>query len=418
MEYGCIGRKLGHSFSAEIHAALADYDYRLTELEPQEIEPFFRARQFRGINVTIPYKQCILPLLDVVDDCAAQIGAVNTVVNRDGVLYGYNTDYSGMRALLAHSHISLSGRHVYILGTGGTSHTARAVATAEGAASVTAVSRKPVSDGTLPCISYEEMYENASSVECIINTTPVGMYPNEDAAPVELSRLPALCGVADAVFNPLTTRLVRGAMARGIPSAGGLYMLVAQAARACELFLERPTAPDAVDRVYRELYRKKRNFVLVGMPGCGKTTLGARLAQTLGMEFLDCDALIEAEAGKSIPDIFREDGEEAFRRMESGIIRDRLSRCARTVIATGGGAVLRDENVRYLAQNGVLVFLDRDRDGLPVLSGRPLCRDPEAWDALYRERHPVYSAVSDVAVKCSADMEISFAALLAAVAEL
>ena len=398
MEYGLIGEKLPHSFSKEIHEKLAGYDYQLKELTPAQLPAFLEKRDFKGINVTIPYKQTVIPYLDELDDKAAAIGAVNTIVNREGKLYGYNTDYDGMVALIRHAGLSLEGKTVLILGTGGTSKTAMAVAKDLGAASVQRVSRT-VKEGA---ISYEEAQR--LPVQILINTTPSGMYPNLDGQPMDLSRFGWLEGVLDAVYNPLRTRLVLQARDNGARAQSGLYMLVAQAAAACELFVGESLPQGALSRVYRTIHGEKQNIVLTGMPGSGKSTVGRILAQEMGREFVDTDTEIIRLAKKPIADIFAQRGENGFRELESQDIQQ-LSQRTGLVIATGGGAILRAENLRRLRQNGRIYFLDRPLEDIQPSDDRPLSRDREALEQRYAERYPRYVAAADtgIPVRGSAD---------------
>ena len=398
MEYGLIGEKLPHSFSKEIHEKLAGYDYQLKELTPAQLPAFLEKRDFKGINVTIPYKQTVIPYLDELDDKAAAIGAVNTIVNREGKLYGYNTDYDGMVALIRHAGLSLEGKTVLILGTGGTSKTAMAVAKDLGAASVQRVSRT-VKEGA---ISYEEAQR--LPVQILINTTPSGMYPNLDGQPMDLSRFGWLEGVLDAVYNPLRTRLVLQARDNGARAQSGLYMLVAQAAAACELFVGESLPQGALSRVYRTIHGEKQNIVLTGMPGSGKSTVGRILAQEMGREFVDTDTEIIRLAKKPIADIFAQRGENGFRELESQVIQQ-LSQRTGLVIATGGGAILRAENLRHLRQNGRIYFLDRPLEDIQPSDDRPLSRDREALEQRYAERYPRYVAAADtgIPVRGSAD---------------
>lgn len=391
MEYGLIGEKLPHSFSKEIHEKLAGYDYRLKELIPAQLPDFLEKQDFRGVNVTIPYKQAVIPYLDEIDPKAAAIGAVNTIVNREGRLYGYNTDYDGMVALIRHAGLSLEGKTVLILGTGGTSKTAMAVAKDLGAASVQRVSRT-AKEGA---ISYEEA--QGLPVQILINTTPAGMYPEPDGQPMDLSRFGWLEGVLDAVYNPLRTRLVLQARDNGARGQSGLYMLVAQAAAACELFLGEALPQGTLGRVYRTIHGEKQNIVLTGMPGSGKSTAGRVLAQQMGREFVDTDTEIIRLAKKPIADIFAQKGESAFRDLESQVIRQ-LSQRTGLVIATGGGAILRAENVRRLRQNGRIYFLDRPLEDIQPSDDRPLSRDREALEKRYAERYPRYAAAADTRI--------------------
>jgi len=398
MEYGLIGEKLPHSFSKEIHEKLADYDYQLKELTPAQLPDFLKKRAFKGVNVTIPYKQAVIPYLDEIDDKARAIGAVNTIVNREGKLIGYNTDYDGMVALIRHAGLSLAGKAVLILGTGGTSKTAMAVAADLGAASVQRVSRT----GKDGAISYEEAQR--LPVQILINTTPSGMYPNPDGQPMDLSRFGWLEGVLDAVYNPLRTRLVLQARDNGARAQSGLYMLVAQAAVACEHFLGEKLPAGALQTVYRAIHGEKQNIVLTGMPGSGKSTVGRILAREMGREFVDTDTEIIRLAKKPISDIFAQRGEAYFRDLESQVIAQLAQRTG-LVIATGGGAILRAENVRRLRQNGRIYFLDRPVEDIVPTDDRPLSRDREALEKRYAERYPRYVTAADtrIPVNGSAD---------------
>ena len=404
MEYGLIGEKLGHSFSREIHQRLGGYDYLLQELTPAQLPAFLEKRDFRGVNVTIPYKQTVIPLLDEVDPKAAAIGAVNTIVNRRGRLCGYNTDYDGMAALARHAGLTLKNKNVLILGTGGTSRTAMTVAADLGAAEIRRVSRTGRGDA----ITYEQAAD--LPVQVLINTTPCGMYPGCDGQPMDLSRFGWMEGVLDAVYNPLRTRLVLQARDNGARGQGGLYMLVAQAAAACRLFLDRPLPDGALDSVYRAIHGQKQNIVLTGMPGSGKSTVGRVLARQLDRELVDTDTEIIRVAKKPIPEIFAQRGERGFRDLESQVIQE-VSRRTGLVIATGGGAILREENVRRLRQNGRIYFLDRPAEDILPTDDRPLARDMEAVRQRYAERYPRYTSTADAAVPVRGSAEDVAAAI-------
>lgn len=393
MRVGLIGNPLGHSFSPRLHAAFGTADYELHPIPAEALPAFFRERAFEGVNVTIPHKIAVIPLLDELHPSAEECGAVNTVVNRGGKLTGYNTDIFGMSFALAHAGISLSGRHVVILGSGGTSHTARALAKREGAASVTVVSR-----------SGEVNYSNISELvetEIVINTTPVGMFPHADASPVDLTVFPRLKGVFDAVFNPLRTRLIEQAESLGVPVASGLLMLTAQAKAASILFrggdYSEPSPASEVGteilKVWREVTAELTNIVLIGMPSSGKTTVGTLLAERLRRPLIDTDAETERRTGKTVPELFAEGGEENFRKEE----RLTVSECARgtgVIIATGGGAPMFPENRAALAGNGFVVLILRDTEKLDT-TGRPLSRDLDTLKAMYNVRMPVYKAFAD-----------------------
>jgi len=394
MDYGLIGYPLGHSYSPEIHAALGDYAYTLRELKPEELPDFFARRDFRGINVTIPYKQTVIPYLDELTPAAKCIGAVNTVVNRNGRLLGDNTDLAGMLALLERLEIKdLTGKKVLIPGTGGTSRTAFHAAEKLRAGEIIRVSHT----GQPGAVSYREAADNHRNAALLINTTPVGMYPHGEEQPLSLDGFDRLEAVADAVYNPLRTELVLSARERGIKAEGGLFMLAAQAVYANALFFERPVRDEMIDRSYRTLLQKKRNLVLIGMPSSGKTTVGRALAKRLGLAFADTDERILREIGMPIRDYFEKYGETAFRDAESRVIRA-LSDSTGTVIATGGGAVLRQENVRALKRNGLAVFLNRAPEHLMPTDDRPLSSGREQLLKLYEQRLPVYQSASDITV--------------------
>ena len=386
MKYGCIGEKLGHSFSAEIHAELFDYDYQLREVARDELHLFMTQKDFAAINVTIPYTEAVIPYLDAIDDAAREIGAVNTIVNENGKLTGYNTDFMGLRALIERMGLDLKDKKVLIAGSGGTSRTAAAVAHALGAAEVHRMSRKP-SEGL---ISYEQAKAEHADAQILINTTPLGMYPNLGSTAVELDDYPKLEGVVDAVYNPLRSALVEKALQKGITAEGGLYMLVAQAARAAEKFVGTSVPEEKIDRIYNKLFCSKENIVLIGMPGSGKSTVGKVLAKKLGRPFEDTDAWITERYG-DIPAIFEKHGEAHFRDLESEAVKA-LSAQSGRVIATGGGAVLRAENLAFLRQNGKIYFLDRPLEDIMPTDDRPLSRDRAALEARYRERLPLYLA--------------------------
>ena len=391
-QYGCIGKKLTHSFSREIHAKLADYTYDLIELTEEALGPFLQNKAFAAINVTIPYKQAVIPYLDSISDIAARIGAVNTIVNRDGKLYGYNTDYYGMKALIQRIGVDIAGKKVLILGTGGTSKTARVLAADLGASQILTVSRR-TAEGS---ITYEEAAATHTDAQVIINTTPSGMYPDCGSRPIDLAPFRQLEGVVDVVYNPLRTNLVLDARQRGIKAEGGLYMLVMQAVVAVEKFLDTSIPQAVADRVFASVLAAKENIVLTGMPGSGKSTVG-KLLELDGFTFLDTDAEVEARCGCSIKDLIAERGEAYFRDLETAVIRDAASVGCR-IIATGGGAILREENVRYLRQNGRLFFLNAELSRLQATDSRPLSDTDEKLKNLYAQRMGIYLGTADVIV--------------------
>lgn len=400
MEYGLIGMPLKHSFSGILHPKLFDYKYELCEIEKERLDAFFKAKDFKGINVTIPYKKEVMRYLDFIDDKAREIGAVNTVVNKDGKLYGYNTDFLGLKALLIENEIEIKGKKVLILGSGGTSDTALAVASDLGALGILRVSRSS-RDGF---ITYSEAQSDYSDAEIIINATPCGMYPNTDQTPIDISAFKNLEAVCDVIYNPLCSKLVVEAKKRGIKAVGGLYMLVAQASAAGEKFLNTSVAPEKIDEVYKELLKQKQNIVLIGMPSSGKTTVGTSLASLTGKTFIDSDECIKNIIGMPIADYFKEYGEEKFRNIESRVIKN-LSEMQNAVLSTGGGVILRQENIDFLKQNGTVFFLDRPLDLLITTADRPLSSNKEDLKKRYNERYELYKASADICIDGSASIE-------------
>ena len=393
MKYGVIGEHLKHSFSPEIHSQIGDYDYIIKEIEPQNLESFIKERAFCGINVTIPYKEKVIPMLDYVDPAALKIGAVNTVVNRDGKLYGYNTDYSGMKALVNRIGLEIKGKKVLIVGTGGTSKTATAVLNDMGVKEIIYVSNIP----TQGAITYEEVYSYHTDCEIIFNTSPVGMYPKNDGIPLRLEEFYKLEGILDVVYNPIRTNLVLKARSLGKKAEGGLYMLGAQAVYASQHFFEGSVDNSLLDKVYKSVLTMKDNVTLVGMPACGKTTVGKLLAEKTGKTFVDTDDEIVKRIGMDIPAYFERYGESAFRQVECQIIEE-ISAKNNQIIATGGGAVLNADNVRRLKQNGLVYFIDRSLELLCPTDNRPLSKDRASMEKRYKERYHIYCSTCDVKV--------------------
>lgn len=406
MEYGCIGEKLTHSFSKIIHGELFDYDYQLKELAKNELDGFMKRRDFKAINVTIPYKQSVIPYLDEIDGTAREIGAVNTIVNKDGKLYGYNTDFIGMTELIDYNKILLDGKKVLILGSGGTSKTAFAVAKALNAKEVYRVSR----GNTESCISYEDAVRRHNDAEIIINTTPCGMFPNIGNSPIDINCFGKLEGVVDAVYNPLRSALVVSAIDRGIKATGGLYMLVSQAVAAAEKFTGNTVKSEKTVAVYKKLFTEKQNVVLTGMPGCGKSTIGKRLASQLSKSFIDTDEEILKQIGISIPEFFERYGESKFREIETKIIKE-LSAVQNAVIATGGGAILNTANIDFLKENGVVFFIDRPFENLVYSSDRPLSSSRDMMKKRYDERYDLYKACADKIIKTTQILEDNITAV-------
>lgn len=407
MKYGLIGEHLKHSYSCEIHAQIADYEYELHEIPPSGLGGFLKKREFNAINVTIPYKQDVIPYLDEISDTAKRIGAVNTIVNRNGRLYGDNTDFAGMLALAKHIGVDMKGRKVLILGTGGASKTGHALAEYMGAQSVYYVSRSG-KDGS---ISYEQAVTGHSDAQIIINATPVGMFPKQDGRPIDISAFPKLEGVIDAIYNPLRTNLILDAQERGIPAEGGLYMLSAQAVHASAVFRDIPLDESLVDKAFKSVKNDKQSIVLIGMPSSGKTTVGRILAEKCGKQLADTDEYIVRKIGMPISDFFAKFGEAEFRKIEKETVAE-LSATGGRIIATGGGAVLDPENVRALKQNGVLVFLDRRPENLVATDDRPLASRRSALEKLYTERYDIYCAAAELHIDANTTPEAEADAIL------
>lgn len=407
MKYGLIGEHLKHSYSCEIHAQIADYEYELHEIPPSGLGGFLKKREFNAINVTIPYKQDVIPYLDEISDTAKRIGAVNTIVNRNGRLCGDNTDFAGMLALAKHIGVDMKGRKVLILGTGGASKTGHALAEYMGAESVYYVSRSG-KDGS---ITYEQAVTEHSDAQIIINATPVGMFPKQDGRPIDISAFPKLEGVIDAIYNPLRTNLILDAQERGIPAEGGLYMLSAQAVHASAVFRDIPLDESLVDKAFKSVKNDKQSIVLIGMPSSGKTTVGRILAEKCGKQLADTDEYIVRKIGMPISDFFAKHGEAEFRKIEKETVAE-LSATGGRIIATGGGAVLDPENVRALKQNGVLVFLDRRPENLVATDDRPLASRRSALEKLYAERYDIYCAAAELHIDANTTPEAEADAIL------
>ena len=397
MEYGLIGSKLGHSYSKIIHEQLCGYHYELHPLPTEaEARAFLEQRAFKAINVTIPYKKLVMEYCDEIDPKAAAIGAVNTVVQRNGKLYGYNTDYMGFAWLCKSRGVDFAGRTVLILGTGGTHNTVSAVARDQGAARVLTVSRRP--DPAKGELSYEEAARSGAQI--VVNTTPAGMYPNVGACLLDVAAMPGLEAVVDVVYNPVRTEILLRAQEAGVPvTACGLEMLVAQAVYAAEYFLDTPFADRAgeIRQITASLRAGILNVSLIGMPSSGKTTLGRALAQKLGRTFVDLDQEIVKAAGCSIPEIFEAEGEDGFQAWEPEQAA-RFGKESRLLISCGGGTVKRPENIRALRQNGVILFIDRPLEALTVGGGRPLSSSPEALRVMEAQRRPLYEGAADAII--------------------
>ena len=385
MRCGLLGKTLGHSYSPQIHAQLGDYSYELFEKQPEELENFLRHGEFDALNVTIPYKKAVLPYCAILSDAVTAIGSANTLVRQpDGTLFADNTDAFGFSCIADECGVDIAGKKALVFGSGGASVTAQYVLKTRGAREVLVISRSGE-------YNYENLEKNTDA-EILVNTTPLGMYPNNGASPVDLTRFPRCEAVLDVVYNPARTALLLQAEALGIPHAGGLLMLVAQAKRASELFTGSAIADTRIGEIYRTLAVQMQNIVLVGMPGCGKSSIGTLLAEKLDRPFLDADAEIEKAAGMPIPDFFKLYGEAAFRDLESRVLAE-LGKRSGAVIATGGGAVLREENYAALHQNGTIVWLTRDLARLPI-DGRPVSQ-ATSLDALFAARKARYERFAD-----------------------
>ncbi len=403
MQCGLLGRKLGHSYSPQIHGQLASYDYSLFEKEPEELEGFLKNGNFVGLNVTIPYKKDVIPFLDQLSPVARRLGAVNTIVRRgDGSLVGHNTDYFGFRYLVQQSGLDVRGKKVLVLGSGGASNTAVA-ALQELGARVVIISRSGENNyGNL------HLHANAS---VIVNTTPVGMYPNTGVSPIDLGCFPQLEGVLDVVYNPARTQILLDAENRGLVAMNGLWMLVAQAKESAEWF-SGETIPDSrIVQIHAALRAQMENIILVGMPGCGKTTIGRLLARETGKQFVDADEALEARVGRKITDIIPTDGEAAFRSLETETLAE-LGKQSGFVIATGGGCVTQERNYPLLHQNGTILWLTRALDKLPT-EGRPLSQTGKLQQML-ATRQPMYRRFADAVIENDGTVEETLAQIRAA----
>lgn len=401
--YGLLGEKLSHSRSPQIHALLADYEYLLFPMPHEALDAFFTAGEFAGLNVTIPYKETVLPYCNKLTDTAKRMGCVNTITwDSDGTLIGDNSDYYGFCYTLSHYFPDLSGKKALVLGSGGASKTVRIALADAGCREVVIISR-----------SGENNYNNLSrhaDADFIVNTTPVGMFPNNGKAPLSLKQFPQLMGVADLIYNPIRTALLLEAKKLGIPYCNGLMMLVAQAALSSSRFTGKPVDEAKIDAVTAQIHTDETNLVLIGMPGCGKSTLGKRLAEHFNREFLDTDELITKKTGRTPAQIITEEGEAAFRSIESAVIAETGALTGK-VISTGGGVITQPANYAPLAQNGILLFINRDPSLLPT-EGRPLSADADAVMRLYEQRLPLYRSFADLELPACDTVDATFSVLL------
>lgn len=402
LKCGLLGEKLGHSYSPQIHSMLADYEYKLFEKSPEELEDFLKSGEFDGLNVTIPYKKSVMPYCAELSPTAAQIGSVNTIVRRsDGSLYGDNTDAFGFENLIVHNGIEVKGKKALVLGTGGASVTAQAVLKNLGASEVVVISRKG-----------EDNYGNIAKhadAEIIANTTPVGMYPNNGKAAVDLTQFPKLSGVLDVVYNPARTALLLQAEKLCIPCAGGLYMLVSQAKRSCELFTGKSIPDSEIDRIERVLSHQMQNIVIIGMPGSGKTAVSTMLAERLGRKIFDTDTIVSEKAGVTIPEIFAAQGEAGFRKLETEATAE-VGKLSGNIISTGGGVVTVADNYELLHQNGVIVWIERDTNKL-ARDGRPISLSSDL-NELYAARLPLYERFADIKADNNGDINDTVNAIM------
>lgn len=387
MKCGLLGRKLAHSYSPQIHSYLGDYPYTLFEQEPENVGKFLQESDFTAINVTIPYKKDVIPYCAELTDCAKKMGAVNTIVRRpNGSLIGHNTDYFGLHYTFKRMGLSLNGKKVLVLGSGGASVTT-VIVLQELGANVVIISRTGENN-----YSNLHLHQDAAM---IVNTTPVGMYPNAGVSPIDLDLFPRLEGVLDIIYNPARTKLLLDAAERNIPCENGLWMLIAQAKEAAEWFTDTRISDDVIPEIYSKMCRQMENIVLIGMPGCGKSTIGKLLAQKLGRQFVDADEEIVQKAGMTIPEIFATQGESGFREIETQVLLE-VGQKSSLVIATGGGCVTKTENYPLLHQNGTIYWIQRDIYSLPT-DGRPLSKSGRLED-MYRIRRPLYASFADCIV--------------------
>lgn len=385
---GLLGKTLGHSYSPLIHSYLGQYEYRLFEKQPHELEDFLKRGEFEGLNVTMPYKKDVIPYLDALSPIAARLGAVNTIVRREGKLIGHNTDYAGFLSMVHRSGLDPAAKKVLILGSGGASATAVAVMEDLGA-DVIVISRGGENN-------YNNLYTMHTDAAIIVNTTPVGMYPNTDVSPINIFEFPALEGVLDVIYNPTNTMLLQLAQESGVYGMSGLWMLVAQAKEASEWFQNCTIPDEKITQIHNLVRAQVENIVLIGMPGCGKTTVGKALADKLGRQFFDADAEIAKKANMSIPEIFAKEGEDGFRSREIKVLSE-LGKQSGLVIATGGGCVTFSINHSFLHQNGRIFWLKRDISQLPT-DGRPLSQKGNL-EEMYRIRKPLYESFADVIIE-------------------
>ena len=401
MRYGLIGEKLGHSFSKDIHERIADYTFDLIPLNKDEFKTFMEKKEFTALNVTIPYKKDVIPYLDEMDEHAKAIGAVNTIVNENGRLKGYNTDFTGFLYMVKKHNVHMEGKKVLIIGNGGASAAIQAVVQHEQAGSMVIVDVVPGNGA----ISYDEMFSSHLDAEIIINTSPIGMYPRIGNAPIDISMFHKCEAVMDVIYNPILTRLCFEAQEMDIKRVNGLEMLIAQAKQSVEFFLDKSIDDQIIDDIYQDMLRERCNIVLIGMPSAGKTTIGKMLEDRMQKEFIDLDDVIIEKAGKSIPEIFEESGEAGFRAIETEAAIE-VSKLNNKIIATGGGTIKHKVNMDYLRQNGITIFIDRDVDKLISSDpNRALSKRSDALAKMHAERLPLYQKYAAYVAVNNSDIE-------------
>lgn len=400
MKYGLIGEHLGHSFSKEIHEMLGKYTYEICEIAKDNLDSFMKEKAFIAINVTIPYKQQVIPYLDFIDDKAQSIGAVNTIVNKNNKLYGYNTDYYGLKSLIQTNDIDVKNKKVLLLGNGGTSKTARTVLKDLLAREIVIVDINKDEN----VITYDDALKYHNDSEIIVNTTPCGMYPDNDGCIVNIELFKNLEAVVDVVYNPIRTAIVSNSLNKGIKAVSGLYMLVAQAVYAAGIFLDEKILENEIDRIYNIIKKQKENIVLIGMPSSGKSTIGIEIAKLLNKEYIDTDSLIEEKINMPISNFLTKENEDEFRDIEEEIIKN-VSKLNNKIISTGGGVIKRNINIKRLKQNAIIVFIDRSLDKLLTTSSRPLSSNKTDLENLYHQRYNIYKSSSDIIVENNDTLE-------------
>lgn len=397
MEYGLIGEKLGHSYSKLIQEKLLDnYTFEIHPIERENLDAFMKAKEFKAINVTIPYKQDVIPYLDELDDASKKIGAVNTIVNENGKLTGHNTDYYGFNYMLEHHNIEIKDKKVLVMGNGGASKAIQAVINDHQAKEMLVVDII-LSEGV---ISIEEVYEKHLDVDVIVNTTPLGMYPKVNGCCVDIDKFTNLSACVDVVYNPFATEFALQAQAKGVKAVTGLEMLVAQAKYALEFFKKISIDDGEIDRIYKEILMTTTNIVLIGMPNGGKSAVGALVAKLCNKEFIDTDAIIEKKTKMSAGEYYARNGEKEFRKTESEVIKEICTK-TNAVISCGGGAAMESENIHNLRRNGFIIYVDRDLEKITT----PRFLENESLSYLYDERKPVYEDVNDAKIENNSTIE-------------